>query len=400
MPSVWIQRRTSRTGVRYHVKYRVGGREARAVHGGAFGTLREARARRDWIAGELAHMRVPDVRALTHVAAQAETRARTLAQVCEEFAHTRVDVGAAAHAHYRQTMRRLGALGRMEVSEIRPGHVQAWVNAQSELSPKTVAVYPGVIKQVLDFADLDRPNAARHRSVRVPRTVREVPEPPSQADFLALRSAMPTKWHAVMDLLEQTGLRVGELEGLRWADIDVRGARLRVRGTKTRAARRWVPLMPETLTLLEAMTPADARAPLAPVVDPALTPAGLGRAMLRASQVAGIAHATPHDLRHRYISLLVMAGVPLPLIGQVVGHSRASVTLDVYAHVLLAEPEARLCALRAGVMRSGATPVLPEQLAFRPENDESPAKSRASAEVEDSGLEPLTFALPARRSPS
>jgi integrase len=271
---------------------------------------------------------------------------------------------------------------------------------QSELSPTTVAVYLGVIKQVLDFADLDRPNAARHRSVRVPGSVREVLEPPSRGDYLALRSAMPAKWHAVRELLEQTGPRVGEPGRPEVADIDVRGGRLRVRGTKTRAARRWVPLMPETLTLLEAPTPAHAPTALAPVVDPALTPAGPGRAMLRASQVAGIAHTTPHHLRHRYISLLVMAGVPLPLIRQVVGHGRASITLDVYPHVLLAAPEARLCALRAAVMRSGATPVLPEQLRFRPQNDESPAQGRASAEVEHSGFEPLTSWVRSRRSPS
>jgi integrase len=46
----------------------------------------------------------------------------------------------------------------------------------------------------------------------------------------------------------------------------------------------------------------------------------------------------PHDLRHRYISLLVMAGVPIPVVRNVVGHSRASVTLDFYSHALLDEP--------------------------------------------------------------
>jgi len=55
-------------------------------------------------------------------------------------------------------------------------------------------------------------------------------------------------------------------------------------------------------------------------------------------KIAEIPLFTPHDLRHRYISLLVMAGVPLPVVREVVGHSRASVTRDVYSHVLLDEP--------------------------------------------------------------
>jgi hypothetical protein len=47
------------------VRYRLGGRESRIRYGGTFRTLREARARRDWIAGELAAMRVPVLEALT-----------------------------------------------------------------------------------------------------------------------------------------------------------------------------------------------------------------------------------------------------------------------------------------------------------------------------------------------
>jgi integrase len=65
----------------------------------------------------------------------------------------------------------------------------------------------------------------------------------------------------------------------------------------------------------------------------------------------GIPTFTMHDLRHRYVSLLVMAGVPLPLVRSVVGHSRASVTLDVYSHALLDEPAESLAARRAVLER-------------------------------------------------
>jgi hypothetical protein len=43
-----------RPGGRWQVRYRLGGRESRIRYGGTFRTQREARARRDWIAGELA----------------------------------------------------------------------------------------------------------------------------------------------------------------------------------------------------------------------------------------------------------------------------------------------------------------------------------------------------------
>jgi len=117
--------------------------------------------------------------------------------------------------------------------------------------------------------------------------------------------------------------------------------------------------------------------------------------MERACKAAGIAHYHPHDLRHRYISLLVMAGVPWPLIGQIVGHRRASVTLDIYAHVLLDEPPERLEELRAR-----ATPVLPGTRRVEAESKENPANEGLGDDMEDRGLEPLTSALQRRRSPS
>jgi len=86
--------------------------------------------------------------------------------------------------------------------------------------------------------------------------------------------------------------------------------------------------------------------------------------MTRACKHAGIPSATPHDLRHRYISLLVLAGVPLPDVREVVGHSRASITLDVYSHVLMDEPPELLAERRALVMgrHPGGVPVVPGAL--------------------------------------
>lgn len=43
MPSVWVQRREKRQGVRYRVLFRLGGRESAIQHAGSFRTMREAR---------------------------------------------------------------------------------------------------------------------------------------------------------------------------------------------------------------------------------------------------------------------------------------------------------------------------------------------------------------------
>jgi hypothetical protein len=69
MSSAWIEKRATGSGVRYRVKYRVGGRESKALYGGTFRTMKEAKQRRDWINGELSSMRVPNVKTLAAPAA-------------------------------------------------------------------------------------------------------------------------------------------------------------------------------------------------------------------------------------------------------------------------------------------------------------------------------------------
>ena len=56
--------------------------------------------------------------------------------------------------------------------------------------------------------------------------------------------------------------------------------------------------------------------------------------MARACNTAGIALYSPHDLRHRWASVQVARGVPLPQVAEALGHSRSSLTLDVYSHVI------------------------------------------------------------------
>jgi hypothetical protein len=64
MPSSWVARRKTRSGVRHRVMFRVGGRESASRYAGSFRTLREAAARKRRVDGELAAMRVPDLSVL------------------------------------------------------------------------------------------------------------------------------------------------------------------------------------------------------------------------------------------------------------------------------------------------------------------------------------------------
>ena len=66
------------------------------------------------------------------------------------------------------------------------------------------------------------------------------------------------------------------------------------------------------------------------------------QAMTRACRLAKIPHYTPHDLRHRRLTLWHQQGVPARELAERVGHSKPSMSLDVYTHVMpVAEIDSR-----------------------------------------------------------
>jgi len=89
MASLVITTRHGKSGSRYVVRYRLGGRAYPLVHGGSFRTLKEARARRDLVAGELAAGRNPAILLGTMTAPPA---VRTFAYWAERYPASRVDL--------------------------------------------------------------------------------------------------------------------------------------------------------------------------------------------------------------------------------------------------------------------------------------------------------------------
>ena len=328
-------RKTNSGGRRYVVRFRRGGRYFLIEHGGSFPTMREARIRRDIIAGELAAGRDPReaLRRLTEA-----PKTRTFGQTFEAFIESRVDVAEATLANYRTHRDRLVVtpIGAKDPLRLSWQDVQEAVTALSaDLSPASVRIYVGTLRQILDFAGCE-PNPATDKRVKLPRIEREIPDPPSESEVAAIIGNAPPKWRLALRVLEQTGMRAGELAQLEWQDVDEANSRFRIRGGKTSSARRWV-AVPEWLMLeLGATCPPDDRTP-GRRVFPGATRQVLGMAMRRGCQAAGLALYSPPDLRHRYASVKVKEGVPVTELSAQLGHARKSMTLDTYSHVLLNE---------------------------------------------------------------
>ncbi len=68
-----------------------------------------------------------------------------------------------------------------------------------------------------------------------------------------------------------------------------------------------------------------------------ITGASFYQAMSRACTTAKVPHYTPHDLRHRRITIWHQSGVPARELAERAGHARPSMSLDVYSHVMPAD---------------------------------------------------------------
>src|SRR5262249_62430384 len=99
---------------------------------------------------------------------------------------------------------------------------------------------------------------------------------------------------------------------------------------------RWAAVPDWLMDEIAAPCPREDRTPERRVF-PGFTPDVAKNVMARACKAAGIAHYHPHDLRHRYASVQIARGVPVTQVAAQLGHSKKSLTLDVYSHVLLAD---------------------------------------------------------------
>jgi integrase len=338
MASVWIRIRPTKDGSkRYRVEYRHGGRESRIRYGGSFKTKREATTRAAWIAGELAARRVPDLSPHAEQAA-----APTLREAARRWQESRVDIADSTRLQHRSAVRMLvPLLGDRRIDTITPADVADLV-AQLIAKGKareTVRKSLLALAMILDHQGV-APNPARDKvRVRLPRQEKPEISPPTAEQVLAVHALLPSRYRFPLLVLDATGMRLGELERLTWGDVDERRQRWRVSRAVSKTGRaRWVAVPPPVFEAVCALVPRDDRTPERRVFH------GFGgdrfrTALTRACTAAGIPTFSPHDLRHRRISLLHLGGIPWARIGEHVGQRNLAVTANTYSHVLADEAE-------------------------------------------------------------
>ena len=350
MASAWIVRR-DRNGRRgYVVRYRLGGREASQMYGGIFRTEREARARRDWITGELAALRVPNLELLSP-----EPEA-TLRDVATAWQASRIGVSEGTKTrHGVELARILPVLGDRTPASVAKSDVRGLVARMhgDGLARESIRKTINTLAQVLDHAEL-APNPAR--GIELPEKDVEEVRPPSADHIEAVLRAVPARHRLALLTLEATGMRVGELERLTWGDVDEDAQRWRVSAARTKTRRsRWVEVPPPIADAVLALIPREDRELEARVFTES-TADRLRTALARACRATGTPLFSPHDLRHRRASLWHLAGVSAAEASSRLGHSPTE-HLRTYAHVVLDRREID-CLELLGAVRSVRAPVV------------------------------------------
>jgi integrase len=254
-------------------------------------------------------------------------------------------------------------IGNIPLAKLAPAQIQTMLNrkTQNGLGPQTVTTIRTVLCNALNHAlkgNLVARNVAALTSPpRVPHyEIRPLDAPQARA---LLDAASGTRLEALYVLALNLGLRRGELLGLRWQDIDLDNARLRVMQavqrvegrlqaaeTKTERSRRTLSLPLSVVTSLRRHRTRqlqerlgagarwwDSGLVFTSGIGTPLDPRSLQldfRALLKVAQLPRVRF---HDLRHSAASLLIAQGVPLRTIMELLGHSSIAMTANVYGHL-------------------------------------------------------------------
>lgn len=335
MSSAWIRtRETKAGGKRYQVLYRRGGRMYKLEAAGTFKTLKDARSRRDVVAGWLASGLNPKIELEKLAAAPAERL--TVATWASRYEKSRIDFADETAKNVRSHIKKIVAstiaakpAEAVTINDL-ADLVAEW---QETLKPSSLKRYFNTLRLVFDYASVD-PNPARDSRVKLPTIITDEVNPPTADHFLTMLSAMPRRYWLPLITLEQTGMRVGEAAKLTWGDVDEQDCRFRLRSAtvKTRRAR-WVPVPAWLMAAIAATVPRDDRSETRKVFH-GFTPDVAKNAMARACRAKGIPVHSPHDLRHRRGTIWHHdPNVSVREQMELGGWTKSSIAIDTYSHV-------------------------------------------------------------------
>ncbi len=253
---------------------------------------------------------------------------------------------------YEAALRRylIPELGNLRLSAITRKLVQELVDklARTKMAPATVAnsIAPlrVIYRQAIDREQIHSHPTERLRLPRDRRSRERIAEP---REAEALLGALDERHRLIWAFALYTGLRKGELQALKWQNIDLEAGILKVEHSldpkaglvapKSESGRRRVPipevLSPELVAHM-ARQSEDTEFVLANTKGKPFNASNVYRVSHRLWGTAGLTPLGFHEARHTYASFMIAAGVNAKALSTYMGHSSITVTIDRYGHLM------------------------------------------------------------------
>jgi len=286
----------------------------------------------------------------------------SFAELATHWLRQKSNLRQSSHRCYERALQKhvLPSIGRLRISHITTDDIALLVIAlqQKGLAGSTITNVLVPMNGAFNFGvrgGLLATNPVRglERDER-PQILREEMRIIDRDEINALLRSAPVQYRTLLATAIFTGLRAGELLGLRWSHLDLARGVIRVRDQidrtgirhplKTDKGRRDVVLQPALATLLRehrrnSSHPRDGdhiftRRDGRPMHPDVVRRCGLQRA----ASIAGLdSPGKPrlrlHDLRHGYASLLVAQGTDITYVSRQLGHASITTTLNTYTHL-------------------------------------------------------------------
>lgn len=268
--------------------------------------------------------------------------------------------------HYSQVIRKhiLPYLGGIALKDLHLAQVEWFYGEllQRKVGPRTVRICHNILHKALEKAQrysLINYNPAHGAALpQYKHAEMQVLDDTQVSQLLLAASTSP--YQAYIHLAVTTGMRQGELFGLKWSDIQwgrgvihvqrqvqtVPGKGWEFEESKTRAGRRTIKLGEGTLQVLrehrERLGEIRQKSGVGwqeyDLVFPSKVgtpgnPSNMRLEFNRMLTLAGLPKIRFHDLRHTAASLLLNHRVPVIVVSKMLGHSKPSITLDIYGHL-------------------------------------------------------------------
>lgn len=277
-------------------------------------------------------------------------------------------------------------LGAIPLQKLRPAHIQAWHMKLLTIAGKngrplaasTVGLAHKALRRALEFARRTETVSRNVASaISRPKSESKEVECLTAGQMAAVLAKLEGRsLHPIAALALGTGMRRGELLALRWSDLDLDGATVRVERSieetkqglrfktpKTKHGRRTISLAASTVEVLRGhwRTQMELRLALGRgrgenhdlifcrLDGTPLSPNSISRDWHMAVRALKLPQVTFHALRHTHASAIIASGVDVLTVSRRLGHAMPAITLNVYAHLFERTDKTAAAAIEAAL---------------------------------------------------